>query len=363
MSMPDGTLTFLFTDIEGSSHLWESDPAGMKASLVLHDVVLIQEIKAHKGESFKRVGDAFCAVFPSAVDALKAAVAIQLRMNEPPPEGMISLKVRMGLHTGIAEQREGDYFGPTVNRVARIMNLGHGGQVLLSQVSAGLCLDHLPTNIELLDVGEVTLKSMTRSERIFQVYTDQFPSVFPALRAQSGDIVSIHETSAAEFSREAEATQKILTRAQEVSGSSINRENLLRTAAELGISASAVAQAESEYRIAERKKNLRLQFFEEQRRHFLGKSTGVISLALLMTGIWALGGIHSFYWPIWVYGWFAIMLVSRGIKLIHDGPQLDERYEKWLIRREHQEKGLPIPKDIRVESDEDRHFIRITKDL
>lgn len=363
MSMPEGTLTFLFTDIEGSSHLWESDPAGMKASLVLHDVVLIQEIKAHRGESFKRIGDAFCAVFPTAVDALKAAIAIQIRMNETPPEGMISLKVRMGLHTGIAEHREGDYFGPTVNRVARIMNLGHGGQVLLSQVSAGLCMDHMPENVELLEVGEVTLKSMTRPERIFQLYTEQFPSVFPALRSNSGDIVAISETSASEFSREAEATQKILSRAQQVSGSSINRENLLRTAAELGISASAVAQAENEYRIAEQHKNLRLQFFEEKRRAFYSKAIGVLSLAMLMTGIWALSGIHTYYWPIWVYGWFALMLTIRGLKLIRDGAHLDESFEKWKLRREYKEKGLPIPKDIRVEKDEDRHYIRITKDL
>ncbi len=362
MSLPEGTLSFLFSDIEGSSHLWESDPKGMKASLVLHDVIMMQEIKANNGQTFKRVGDAFCAVFPTAVDALNCSICCQLRLNEPPPEGMIPLKVRIGIHTGIAELRENDYFGPTVNRVARIVNLGHGGQVLLSQVSAGLCLDHMPPRSELLEAGEVTLKSMTRPERIYQLYHQDIPSVFPPLRSNSEDIVTGYESSNSDFQKEAEATQAILSRAQQMSGTTINRDNLLRTAAELGISASAVAKAETEYRQQEQQKQMRSQFFKEQRHQYFSKWLSVFSLAFLMTGIWFLSGRGN-YWPFWVFMWPAIFVISRGFKLIHDGPHLDESFEKWKLKQTYVQQGLPVPQNINVELEQDNHRIGIHKDL
>ena len=128
-AVPSGTVTFLFTDIEGSTVRWELDPGGMTEALTEHDVLLRSMIEANGGVVFSTGGDGFAAAFADAPSALRAAVEVQDRVRLP---------VRMGLHTGTAEERDGNYFGRTLNRAARIMSAGHGGQIVVSDVTAAL---------------------------------------------------------------------------------------------------------------------------------------------------------------------------------------------------------------------------------
>jgi class 3 adenylate cyclase len=182
-NLPTGTVTFLFTDIEGSTKLWERNPESMRAALTRHDAILREAIEEHSGFVFKTVGDAFCAAFPTAQDALGAALAAQRALfSEEYDEGIGSLRVRMALHTGAAEERGEDYFGPPVNRVARLLSVGHGGQVLLSLPTQQLVRDQLPADIHLSDLGERRLKDLSRPERVFQLAASDLPSEFPPLK-------------------------------------------------------------------------------------------------------------------------------------------------------------------------------------
>jgi predicted ATPase/class 3 adenylate cyclase/Tfp pilus assembly protein PilF len=179
---PTGTLTFLFTDIEGSTKLWERDSSVMQVALARHDEVLRGAIEERGGYVFKTVGDAFCATFPTAPDALEAALETQRRLLSSEWEQAAPLRVRMALHTGAAEERDGDYFGPPVNRVARLMSAAHGGQVLLSLPAQELVRDQLPWGTTLRDLGEHRLKDLFRPERVFQLLAPELPSEFPPLR-------------------------------------------------------------------------------------------------------------------------------------------------------------------------------------
>src|SRR5918999_4588346 len=181
-SPPTGTLTFLFTDIEGSTKLWEHDAPAMQAALARHDELLKSSIGNHGGYVFKTVGDAFCCAFPTASDALEAALQTQRRLLSSEWEHIGPLRVRMALHTGAAEERDGDYFGPPVNRVARLLSAAHGGQVLLSLPTQELVRDQLPAGTSLRDLGEVRLKDLFRPERVFQLVLPDLPSEFPPLR-------------------------------------------------------------------------------------------------------------------------------------------------------------------------------------
>jgi predicted ATPase/class 3 adenylate cyclase/Tfp pilus assembly protein PilF len=181
-SPPTGTVTFLFTDIEGSTRLWENDPEAMQAALARHDEILVGTIDDNEGYVFKTVGDAFCAAFPTATDALEAALRAQHRFLSFEREGIGPLRVRMALHTGAAEERDRDYFGPPVNRVARLLSTAHGGQVLLSLSTQELVRDRLPAGTSLRDLGEHRLKDLFRPERVFQLLAPNLPSEFPLLR-------------------------------------------------------------------------------------------------------------------------------------------------------------------------------------
>src|SRR5215217_4317557 len=135
--LPAGEVTLLFTDIEGSTRRWEARPAAMAPALRTHDLVVRAAIERHGGAVFKTVGDAFCAAFADAGEALAAALAAQRGLAREAWGELGPLRVRMALHTGQPEQRDADYFGPPVNRVARLLATGAGGQVLLSQATAG----------------------------------------------------------------------------------------------------------------------------------------------------------------------------------------------------------------------------------
>src|SRR5215218_4985898 len=176
------TLTFLFTDVEGSTFLWERNLKAMSEALVRHDEILRTAIEAYEGHVFKTVGDAFYAAFPRAPKALSAALDAQRALHHAEWEETGPLRVRMALHTGAAEERDGDYFGPSLNRVARLLSAGHGGQVLLSLATHELVRDELPEETGLRDLGERRLKDLSRPERVFQITSSSLPSEFPPLR-------------------------------------------------------------------------------------------------------------------------------------------------------------------------------------
>jgi class 3 adenylate cyclase len=179
---PTGTLTFLFTDIEGSTKLWENNAPAMEVVLARHDEILRQALEEHGGYVFKTVGDAFCCAFPTAPDALEAALDAQRLLIEERWDERIPLRVRMALHMGAAEERDGDYFGPPVNRVARLLSAAHGSQVLLSLPAQELVRDQLPSCTGLRDLGEHRLKDLFRPEWVYQLIAPELPSEFPPLR-------------------------------------------------------------------------------------------------------------------------------------------------------------------------------------
>jgi LuxR family maltose regulon positive regulatory protein len=182
-NLPSGTVTFLFTDIEGSTQLWEQHPHVMPSALARHDAILRQAIESHGGAVFKTVGDSVHAVFARASDALVAGLAAQRALDIEPWGSSGPLRARMALHTGAAELRDGDYFGPPLNRVARIVALGHGGQILLSHAAHDLTADDLPDQTSLRALGEYQLKDLTRPELIFQLISPALRADFPPLRS------------------------------------------------------------------------------------------------------------------------------------------------------------------------------------
>ncbi|MCB0217452.1 MAG: SUMF1/EgtB/PvdO family nonheme iron enzyme [Caldilineae bacterium] len=179
--LPTGTVTFLFTDIEGSTQRWDEFPDAMRAALERHDALMRAAVEANAGQVFKTVGDAFCAAFATARAGLAAAIDAQRSIATEDwsrfGEGFPPILVRMGLHTGEATERGGDYFGQPVNRVARIEAAGHGGQVLLSGVAAVIVREHLPEGASLQDWGEHRLKDLRHTEHIFQLRGPGLPEV------------------------------------------------------------------------------------------------------------------------------------------------------------------------------------------
>ncbi len=185
-SQASGTITFLFTDLEGSTRLWEQFPEAMKGALGRHDAILREAIETAGGSVVKTTGDGMMAVFGSAIEAATAALATQRGLAAERWGETGALRVRMGVHCGEAEQRGGDYFGPTVNRAARIMAAGHGGQILLSASAGALAVERLPAGAGLLDLGEHHLKDLGRPERLFQLVHPDLPSAFPPLATARG---------------------------------------------------------------------------------------------------------------------------------------------------------------------------------
>ncbi len=182
---PRGTVTFLFTDIEGSTALWERNRQAMLATVARHLDVLGEAITAHGGIHFKTVGDAVQAAFPTAPAALAAALAGQRAiLAETWPTGE-PLRVRMALHAGEAEpDSHGDYLAPALNRLARLLAVGHGGQILLSQAVQQLVRDAVPEGATLRSHGEHGLRGLRETEQIYQLLHPDLPGSFPPLRTQ-----------------------------------------------------------------------------------------------------------------------------------------------------------------------------------
>ena len=180
--MPTGTVTFLFTDIEGSTARWEREPGEVEVDLARHDALLRKAIESHGGTVFQTLGHAFCAVFATAPAALATALAAQAALDSMGAPGRRRFDVRMALHSGSTHERENDYFGPAVNRVARLLSTGHGGQVLISLATRQLVRDELPQGVALRELGLYRLKDLAQPERIFQLVAPQLSLEFPPLR-------------------------------------------------------------------------------------------------------------------------------------------------------------------------------------
>ena len=167
--LPTGTVTFLFTDLEASTRLWEEHPEAMKAALARHDEILREAVETNDGYVVKTTGDGVHAVFADAAHGVAAAVDAQRALSDASWALPEPLRIRMGLHTGAAELRADDYYGPAVNRAARIMSAAHGGQVLVSLATEEVLSEALPPGVELVDLGEHRLRDLARRQRIFQV--------------------------------------------------------------------------------------------------------------------------------------------------------------------------------------------------
>jgi predicted ATPase/class 3 adenylate cyclase len=176
-------VTFAFTDIEGSTQRWERDRAAMDRALQRHDAILRTAILGHGGAVFKTVGDAFCAAFSLPADAVAAIVAAQRALAAEDFSAVDGLRIRAALHTGTAEERGGDYFGPPVNRVARLLGIAAGGQVLVSDATRSIAEHALPADTTLRDLGRHRLKDLIEPEHVFQLVVPDLPADFPALRS------------------------------------------------------------------------------------------------------------------------------------------------------------------------------------
>ena len=180
---PSGTVTLLFTDIEGSIRLWEADREAMAAASARHNRIVREQIEAAGGHVFKTVGEVFRAVFADPTAALASAVAVQRAVDtEPWPPGS-PIRVRVALHSGACVERDGDYLGPVANRVARLLAVGHGDQVLVSGATQELLADRVHDGIGLRDLGEHRLKDLGRAERVFQVTGPGLAGGFSPLRS------------------------------------------------------------------------------------------------------------------------------------------------------------------------------------
>ena len=181
--VPSGMVTFLFTDIEGSTRRWERDREAMRDAVARHDALMRAAIGERRGHVFKTIGDAFCASFHSVPEAVLAAVAAQRSLAEGDFSAVNGLRVRMALHTGTADERDGDYFGPAVNRVARLLAAGAGGQVLVTGTTAELMRDTPVDGVTLRDLGVHRLKDLDEPERICELRADGLAADFPPLRS------------------------------------------------------------------------------------------------------------------------------------------------------------------------------------
>jgi class 3 adenylate cyclase len=174
---------FLFTDIEGSTRLWEEKPESMQPALASHDTITRRAVEDNRGIVVKMTGDGTHAAFEDPLDAIGATLQLQQALQDPSATHGVALRVRCGLHGGIVEHRDNDYFGPPVNRTARLMAAAHGGQILLSEAVATLLRERLPTGVSLRDLGHVHLRDLASPEHVYQILHSRLRRDFPALRS------------------------------------------------------------------------------------------------------------------------------------------------------------------------------------
>src|SRR5438552_2388683 len=198
---PDGTVTLLFTDLESSTQLLRVLGEIYAGLLADHERLLREAIAAHHGYEVDTQGDAFFVAFPSAGDALDAAVSMQCAIAAHHWPAGVPVRVRMGLHTGQPLLTEGRYIGLDVHRAARIASAAHGGQVLLSQATADLVRERLGDGLALRGLGEYSLKDFERPEYLYQLLAEGLPNHFPPLRASGPRLEDLPEPRGVETLR------------------------------------------------------------------------------------------------------------------------------------------------------------------
>jgi predicted ATPase/class 3 adenylate cyclase len=198
--------TYLFTDIEGSTRLWETEPDKMRPALARHDAIARTSVEGNGGTVVKMSGDGVHAVFADPLDAVRATLELQRKLAEPGATEGVALQVRCGMHAGVDERRDNDFFGSGVNRAARIMSVAHGGQVLMSKAVAALVGDRLPDGVSLRDLGNVRLRDLTNPERVYQVVHPQLRQDFPSLRSLEASPNNLPQQVTSFIGREHELT-------------------------------------------------------------------------------------------------------------------------------------------------------------
>lgn len=175
--------TYLFTDVEGSTRLWEQEPERMRQALARHDAITRAAVDGNRGVVVKMSGDGAHSAFEDPLDALAATLELQRMLADPVATNGVLLRVRCGIHVGVSERRDNDFFGPAVNRAARIMSIAHGGQVLLSEAATALVRERLPAGVTLRDLGAARLRDLSNVEHVYQVVHPELRESFPALRS------------------------------------------------------------------------------------------------------------------------------------------------------------------------------------
>ena len=188
MTLPSGVVTFLFTDIEGSTRLWDAHPRAMQSAMLLHNSIIEQAVLENHGTVFKHVGDGLCAAFSSPSEAIASALAAQSALLSEEWREIGSLRIRMGLHTGEVEQQGNEYVGIPLSVVSRLVSSAHGEQIVLSGSTADLVGYNLPDNASLLDLGTYQLRGLVEPQQVFQLVHPSLPREFPPLRV-AGPVV------------------------------------------------------------------------------------------------------------------------------------------------------------------------------
>jgi len=203
---PSDVTTILFTDIEGSTRLWEQDSEGMMKLLAQHDALARAAVAEHDGVVVKMVGDGMYAVFNDPLDAVKTTLDLQRSIAELEATSQLPLRIRCGVHSGVVERRDNDLFGTPVNRAARIMSAAHGGQVLISQAVAEHVQSRLPEPATLRDLGGIRLRDLTTPERVYQLVHPELRAEFPALRGLEATPNNLPQQATSFVGRERELT-------------------------------------------------------------------------------------------------------------------------------------------------------------
>jgi predicted ATPase/class 3 adenylate cyclase len=204
---PSGTVTFLFTDVEGSTRRWEADSPAMLAAVERHFAIIDAAVQAHYGVRFKVIGDAIQAAFPTALDGVLAAIEAQRALIAEDWGALGPIQVRMALHTGTATPHDGDYLAPSLNRLARLLSAGFGGQLLVTEVTRNLVRDTLPAEVTLRDLGEHRLRDLREAEHVYQVTAPGLPADFPPLMSLSRQMHNLPAQVTGFVGREQEVEQ------------------------------------------------------------------------------------------------------------------------------------------------------------
>ena len=199
--------TLLFTDIEGSTRLWERETERMSVALARHDAMARTAVEDHGGIIVKMTGDGFLAAFGDALDGLNACLSLQHALEDSTKTNGIPLRIRCGMHQGPVEHRDNDYFGPPVNRTARLMAVGHGGQILVSQAVVDSVGAQVPEGITFRDLGNVRLKDLTAPEHVYQVVDPELRRDFPPLRSLEATPNNLPQQLTSFVGREREMTE------------------------------------------------------------------------------------------------------------------------------------------------------------